>query len=56
MSRGTVIAIGFFCICGGTAGFERYMAAGAIGLAAFDAVVTIVGMVLVARGLDTVGA
>lgn len=29
ISRGTVIAIGFFCVTSGTAGFERYMATGA---------------------------
>lgn len=52
ISRGTVIAIGFFCVTSGTAGFERYMATGAIGYALFDAILTIVGMVVLATGFD----
>lgn len=43
------MALGFYLITAGNSGYERYMLQGNVSFAAFDAILAIVGMVLLAR-------
>lgn len=51
MSREYLIAFGFLFISQGSAGYERYMLQGNTTAAVFDAALSVIGALLVARGL-----
>lgn len=52
MSRGWLVALGFYLISSGSAGYERYMLQGDVSAATVDALLSCLGVWLLARGLD----
>lgn len=49
--REYLIAFGFLFVCQGSAGYERYMLQGNTTAAVLDALLSIIGTVMLARGL-----
>lgn len=52
MSRGWMMALGFWFICSGSAGFERYMLQGNADAAVMDAALSLLGVWMMAKGID----